>query len=108
METAKIIFFTLIAVAVSLEIVADILFKSWSVSNKHLILILGLTIYTIGTLFWAFSLRYEYLSKAITLFTILNLVVISLVGILYYKEDLSMINKIGIALGVLSVILIEL
>ncbi len=108
MDTAKIIFFVLIGVAVILEIVADILFKNWSVSNKNILLIIGLVIYFVGTVFWAFSLRHEYLSKAIAIFTILNLVVISLVGVLYFKEDLSTTNKIGITLGVVSVILLEL
>lgn len=108
MDTAKIIFFVLIGVAVILEIIADIMFKSWSASNNNIVLVIGLAIFLVGTVFWAFSLRHEYLSKAIAIFTILNLVVISLVGVLYFKENLSTTNKIGIALGVVSVILLEL
>ncbi len=106
--TIKYIFYILIAIAVVLEILADILFKKWSIENKNILLIIGLIIYALGTLFWAISLKYEFLSKAISIFTLLNLIIISLVGVLVFKEDLSIINKIGIGLGVLSIILIEI
>jgi len=86
----------------------DIYFKKWSLESKNALLIIGLLIYFIGTIFWAISLKYEYLSRAISIFTILNLVVVSLVGVLYFKENLSLLNKIGISLGILSVLLMEL
>ena len=107
MEQLKIIFFMLIALAVLLEVAGDILFKKWSIGNKNILLVLGLIIYFIGTIFWAFSLKYEFLSKAISIFTILNLVIVVLVGVLLFNEKLSVTNEIGIILGVISIILIE-
>lgn len=104
----KLVFFGLIALAVSLEVIGDVLFKKWAVDGKSILLYAGLLIYFIGTIFWAVSLKYEYLSKAISVFTVLNLIIIVLVGVLYFKEDLSLINKIGIGLGILSVIFIEI
>lgn len=104
----KYAFFILIALAVIFEIAGDVLFKKWSLENKNTFLYIGFLIYAAGTVFWAFSLKYEYLSKAISVFTIVNLIVISLTGILFFKEDVSFANKIGIGLGVLSVVLIEL
>ena len=71
-------------------------------------MIIGLAFYFTGTVFWAVSLKYEFLSKAISVFTVLNLIAVVLVGVLMFKEDLSLLNKIGICLGVLSVILIEI
>lgn len=108
MENTKLIFFGLIVVAVVLEIAADIMFKKWAIDSKFHILAVGLTVYFIGTILWAFSLKYEHLSTAISIFTIVNLIVMVLVGMLYFKEDLSLINKIGIGLGILSVLLLEL
>jgi len=105
---SKFIFFGLIASAVVLEIVGDIFFKKWSIDSKNTLLYAGLLIYFIGTIFWAISLKYEYLSKAISVFTVLNLIIIVLVGVLYFKEELSLINKVGIGLGILSVILVEI
>lgn len=105
---SKLIFFTLIALAVALEVVGDIFFKKWSIANQPAVLAVGLLIYFIGTIFWAISLKYELLSKAISIFTVLNLIIVVLVGVLYFQENLSLLNKIGIALGVASVILIEI
>ncbi len=105
---SKFIFFGLISLAVALEVTGDIFFKKWSLGTKNILLYVGLLVYFIGTIFWAISLKYEYLARAISVFTILNLIIIVLVGVLYFKEDLSLINKIGIGLGILSVILIEI
>lgn len=105
--TFKAIFFVLIALAVLLEVVGDIFFKKWAMGNKNILLIFGLIIYFTGTIIWAISLKYELLSKAVSVFAVLNLIIILLVGLIYFKEDLSLINKIGIGLGVLSIILIE-
>lgn len=104
----KYLFFAFILLAVGLEIIADILFKKWATENTNLLLITGLLLYFLGTAFWAFSLKYEFLSKAISIFSVLNLIIVALVGIFYFKEDITILNKIGIALGVLSIILIEL
>ena len=104
----KFIFFGLIGLAVALEILGDIFFKKWSLENQNSLLVVGMIIYIIGTVFWAISLKYEYLSKAISVFTVLNLVVLTLVGVLYFKEDISLVNKAGIAFGILSVILVEI
>ena len=104
----KITFFSLIILATVFEVVGDIFFKKWSIGSKNILLYIGLLAYCVGTVFWAISLRYEFLSKAISTFTILNLIIIILIGVLFFKENLSLANKIGIALGILSVILIEI
>lgn len=104
----KYIFLFLITLAVALEVVADVMFKKWSLGSKSYWLIIGLAIYMIGTTFWAYSLKYGHLSKAISIFAVLNLVILVLVGALIFKEDLSLINKIGIILGIISVVLIEI
>lgn len=108
MLSPKQAFVVLIAVAVVFEIVADVLLKRWSIENRWPVLAGGLLLYFIGTVFWAYSLRYEQLSRAIVIFTVVNLVVISLVGVLLFDEKLSLWNKAGIGLGVVSVLLLEL
>jgi len=55
----KIIFLGLIALAVALEVLGDILFKNWSISSRNALLYFGLLSYFLGSVFWAFSLRYE-------------------------------------------------
>jgi len=104
----KISFFALIITAVLFEVVADIFFKKWSLNNKNILLAVGLLLYFIGTVFWAFSLKYEFLSTSASIFTILNLILIILAGVLFFGEQLSLINKVGIITGIISVILLEI
>lgn len=103
----KILFWIFIILGVGLEIVGDFFFKKSAVENKSIFLWVGFAIYLIGTLFWALSLKYELLSKAISVFTILNLVIISLIGVIFFKENLSLMAKVGILLGIISIVLIE-
>jgi spermidine export protein MdtJ len=107
-QIARLIFFSLIALAVAFEVAGDIFFKKWSLEGRNILLALGLFVYFIGTVFWAVSLKYEYLSKAISVFMVLNILIVVLVGVIYFKENLSLVNKIGIGLAVLSIILIEI
>jgi len=104
----KLIFFGLIISAVVIEVVADILFKKWALANKNILLITGVFLYLAGTMFFAISLKYEFLSKAVPVFAILNIILVTFVGLIIFKEDLSLINKVGIALGILGVALIEI
>lgn len=108
LEIIKSFFIPLVLAAVALEALADVLFKKWALTNNGGFLLTGLIIYVTGTIIWAFSLKFEYLSKAITIFSILNLIIVVLVGVFLFKEDLSLINKIGIALGVISVVMIQI
>lgn len=104
---SKWIFLGLVLLAVLLEVVADVLFKKWATENRSILLLAGLLIYFIGTIFWAFSLQHEYLSKAISIFVILNLVLVTLAGFFLFGENVSNPAKVGIVLGIVSVALIE-
>lgn len=103
----KYYFVGLILLGTLFEIAGDFFFKKWSIENKTLILVLGLGLYFIGTIFWAFSLKFGELSRAISIFTVLNLIGVILMGFFLFHEDVSFIQKIGMGLGILSVILLE-
>lgn len=104
----KILFFAAIIMAVVLEVIGDVIFKKWALGGRNTTLLIGLSIYFIGSVFWALSLKYEYLSKAISAFTILNFILVVLVGVIYFKEDLSVVNKIGVITGIVSLVLIQI
>lgn len=104
----KIIFIILTLIAVALEVVGDFSFKKWSIESRWPILAMGLVIYFIGTIFWAYSLKFEFLSKGIVVFTLLNLFLTVLVGVLYFKEELTVTHEIGIILAIISIILMEI
>jgi len=105
--SAKILFWIFTAIGAGLEIVGDVFFKKWAIENRPILMCGGFIIYSIGALFWAYSLKYEMLSKAISIFTILNLVIVALIGIIFFKENISMVAKLGIVLGIISIVLIE-
>jgi multidrug transporter EmrE-like cation transporter len=105
---SKILFFVFVGLGALFEIIADILFKKWVAAYHFWLFIVGLFLYMVGTVFWAISLKYEYLSKAVGVYTVLNLLLVALVGMLFFKEDLTVLNKLGLALGVISIILIEI
>lgn len=102
------IFLGLVFLAVSFEVIADILFKYWSIGSRTYLLWLGIILYSAGTVIWAYSLKHEYLSKAITIFTVMNLVAVVLIGVFIFHENLSLTNKLGILLGIASVILVQI
>ena len=104
----RVAFLALILIATLFEVIGDILLKYWAIDNNQHYLLAGLGVYFIGVVFWAFSLRYDYLSRAISIIVILNLIIVVLIGVYMFKEQLSFVNKIGIGLGILSVILLEI
>ena len=104
----QVLFLAAIIAATIFEVIGDILLKLWAVNNGVRLLLLGLGTYYVGIVFWAISLRYDYLSRAISIIVILNLILVVLVGVVMFKEQLSLVSKIGIGLGILSVVLMEL
>lgn len=103
----KFIFMCLIFAGVILEVFGDVFFKKWSIDGRVWILVVGLLIYFSGAYFWAMSLKYEGLAIAVSVFTIMNMILASLIGVFYFSENLGLVNKVGIGLGILSVLLIE-
>ncbi|MEI7480104.1 MAG: SMR family transporter [bacterium] len=101
-------FIYLVTAVAFLEVIGDILFKEWSIHNKNYMLVLGILAYTAATLFWAFSLKYQSLSKAMVIFAVLTLIVGILVGVFFYKEELSALNIVGIVIGLTSIIFLEM
>lgn len=101
-------FLVLVGGAVLLEVIADILFKKWSIDGRSTLLALGLALYFIGTIIWAYSLKYEDLAKAITVFTVLNLICVVVVGVVLFDEHLSLPNKLGVLFGIASLVLMQL
>lgn len=103
----KWVFIIFILIAVMFEVLADVLLKKWAIEDRNTILIAGFALYFISTVFWAFSLRHESFSKAIVVVTLLNLILGIGFGLLYFKDELTILQKIGIGMGFLSILLLE-
>ena len=104
----KITFYILVSLTTIFEVLGDFLFKKWVLVDQKWFLIVGIVAYLISTVIWAFSLKTESLSKAIAIFTVLSIIIVDLMGVYVFKEHLSTLNVTGIALGVVSIILVSL
>jgi len=100
-------FIGLLCTGVLLEVAGDVLLKQWSLTGRRALFATGLALYGAGSVFWVYSLKYEALSKVGTVFMLLNIMLIAVAGVLIFKEHLSVVNKIGIALGIVSIFLVE-
>jgi drug/metabolite transporter (DMT)-like permease len=72
------------------------------------LIVAGMVLYLIGTGCWVTSLKYETFTKSGVIFLLLNIILLSLTGLFFFKDDLSTINKIGIILGLISIIMVEM
>lgn len=98
----------LIIIGASIEVFADIFFKIWNDKGGNHLIVAGIILYLIGTGCWITSLKYETFTKSGVIFLLLNIILLSLTGLLFFKDDLSTINKIGIILGIVSIIMVEM
>lgn len=98
----------LITCAVLLEAAADIFFKKWASAHGPSLFAVGLVLYTLGTLLWAYSLRFDTLSRSIVVFAVLNLIVVVLAGVYVFGEHLEPVHVLGILLGIASIVLLHL
>jgi drug/metabolite transporter (DMT)-like permease len=107
-KIVTLVFLAFVTVAALVESFADALFEKWSLVGKGYLLVAGLVIYAVSSAFWAYSLKYQTLSKGIVMFNVVNILLGVLIGVLYFKEVLTGTNIAGIALGIASVILLSI
>jgi multidrug transporter EmrE-like cation transporter len=88
--------------------VGDITMKRWVENNNWLVFASGLLVYLVGSCFLAFSFKYENIAVASVIYVLFNIITLSLVSWLYFKEALSPTQIVGIALGLGVVAFLEL
>jgi multidrug transporter EmrE-like cation transporter len=88
--------------------VGDILMKKWVTTNSYIFYFIGLAVYLVGLNFLAQSFKFKNIAVASVIFVIFNVVTLSLVSWIYFKETLSPLQIVGICLGIASVIILEL
>jgi len=87
--------------------IGDIFMKEWTHSNNWTTFFIGLFTWCIGLVFLAFSFKYKNIGIASLIFTLSNVITLTLFSWLYYKEALTLYQIIGMILGVISVIFLE-
>jgi multidrug transporter EmrE-like cation transporter len=100
-------FYALLMFAVILESGADVLFRKCGLATNTPLFLAALAVYVVGGACWGLSLQYREVSRGIIVFAMLNVMVVTVAGVLLFDEQLSFTNKLGILCGLGSLILIE-
>lgn len=88
--------------------IGDILLKKWIITKSTWRYIFGILMYLIGANFLAQSFRYKNIAVASIIYVVINIIILSVVSWLYFKETLNTLQIAGIVLGLVSVIVLEL
>jgi multidrug transporter EmrE-like cation transporter len=97
----------LIIGAISLT-AGDILMKDWVNSSKGLFYVIGLLCYLIGMIFLAQSFKYKNIAIASLMLIFFNIIILYFVSWLWFKEPVSLLKSIGMILGLISVVIMEI
>jgi multidrug transporter EmrE-like cation transporter len=106
-------FYAFLVLAVVLEGSADLLLRKWGLDRaagggRWVFFALSLAVYMGGAVCWGLSLQYREVSRGIVAFAVLNVLAVAVAGVFLYGEELSPVNRVGIALGLCSLVLVEL
>lgn len=101
------VYWGLMIIGSLLEILGDVLFKKWTNGGDFKNMIFGFASYIIGSLMWMASLKYADLSRAIVVFSCLNVILAAVCGVILLGEASSKTLWIGALLCVLGIVLVE-
>jgi multidrug transporter EmrE-like cation transporter len=88
--------------------VGDIIMKKWVTNGSHVFYFLGLAVYLVGLNFLAQSYHFRNIAGASTAMTIVNVILLLGFSYFYFKEPLSPLQLIGVALGIIAIVFLEL
>lgn len=87
------------------EACADIIAKYFAITNKLYVAGGALLLYVIANIFWLVSLKNgAELATGAVIFSIASEILAILIGLLIYHEQISLLQGIGLILGVISVV----
>jgi len=88
--------------------IGDIVMKKWALSDRTIFYVIGLILYLIGSVFLVATFKEKNMAIASSIYVIFNVVTLSLVSWLYFKEALGIYQIIGIVLALVSIFIMEI
>ena len=90
------------------EIIADIFAKEWSLKVGFWYLAVGALIsYLIANSFWLIALKNgSGLARGAIIFSVSSAIIASVLGLVWYQEKMSIIQLVGVFIGIISITLI--
>jgi drug/metabolite transporter (DMT)-like permease len=96
-----------LSILVFFEMIADILAKRWSLHGGPILAAGALLAYVSANTFWLFALRNgSGLGRGAMIFSIASAVIAIIIGFVLYHESVSRLQVVGMALGMLALLLI--
>jgi len=89
------------------ESLADIFAKNWSINKTIWLAVASLFLYLVANSFWLFALKNGAgLGRGAVIFSVSSAIIAVILGVLFYKEEVSRLQMIGFALGIASLFFI--
>jgi multidrug transporter EmrE-like cation transporter len=89
------------------ELIADIFAKEWSLKSNPVFWICSLLGYIIANVFWLFAIKNgSGLARGATIFSVVSAIIAILIGLVFYKESVTVIQFVGMVVGLIAIILI--
>lgn len=86
---------------------ADIFSKKWSLTDHFQFWLLAILSYVIANIFWLKARRPgSGLARGGVIFSVTSAMAAIIIGIILYKKSINKIELVGMALGVISLVLI--
>lgn len=86
----------------------DVFLYYWAKNDFFINLIFGLFFNLIGIIFYAHTLKFENLGIATAIFLSMNIVAVMLAGVILFKDQLSLLQILGISMLIVAILIIEL
>jgi drug/metabolite transporter (DMT)-like permease len=83
----------------------DVLFKRASINFTWWDFLLGSFLYIVTIPTWLWVLKSGKLATLVSMGTVLQLVILTIVGVFFFKEHLTVRETFGIALAILAVLM---
>ena len=89
------------------EIIADVFAKEWSLRDRPLFWIGAILSYLLANTFWLFALKYgSGLARRAVIFSVASAIFAIIIGAIFYRENVSGIQWIGMFIGIISLVFI--
>ena len=99
--------YVLLIAAVIFEAAGDLLFRKWGLEQRWPVFVASLLVYNLAAVIWGLSLRDLQVSTAIVYVGVINVVLVAVGGVLFFREHLTGSQLVGIGLGIGSLILLS-
>lgn len=97
-----------LAILILFEAIADIFAKEWSLERRSIIYaILSLFAYLLANSSWLIALKHgSGLARGAIIFSVASALLAMVIGLVFYKEHMSIMQLIGATIGIISITLL--